>query len=396
VSLAKSINHYFNYTLPLIKDGYMLIKCRRFFITFSLLSLFSVTGCAHKTSNVVAPYDGVFTLAFASCARENQPQPIWTEIAKVNPEVFLYIGDNVYADVYEVDGKRSMQPVTTRARFDEAYAQANAIPEFAAFRKQVPVMLGSWDDHDYGKNDGGKEFVMKKESQQAFLDFFEFSKDDPIRQQEGIYHSRIFNDDGRRVQIIVLDTRYHRDALTKNPDGRPKNKGPYLPVTDNSATILGDDQWLWLSQQLEKPADVRLIVTSIQIVAYEHSWEGWGMFPHERDRMYQLITDKQANGIVFISGDRHLMEISKDEGQLGHKVPYPIWDFTSSDITRTFSEVNEDNSFRQGSVVRDTNFGEIVVNWADDTLDSNIVLTARDRNGDVLNQQIVLLRDLQL
>jgi alkaline phosphatase D len=47
-------------------------------------------------------------------------------------------------------------------------------------------------------------------------------------------------------------------------------------------------------------------------------------------------------------------------------------------------------------VVRDTNFGEIVVNWADDTLDSNIVLTARDRNGDVLNQQIVLLRDLQL
>ncbi|MFB0912343.1 MAG: alkaline phosphatase D family protein, partial [Glaciecola sp.] len=168
----------------------MLINSRHLFITFSLLCIFSITGCAHKTSNVVEQYDDVFTLAFASCARENQPQPIWTEIAKVNPEVFLYIGDNVYADVYEVNGKRSSQPVTSRARFDEAYAQANAIPEFAAFRNQVPVMLGSWDDHDYGKNDGGKEFLMKKESQQAFLDFFEFSKDDPIREQEGIYHSR--------------------------------------------------------------------------------------------------------------------------------------------------------------------------------------------------------------
>jgi len=374
----------------------MLIKSRHLFITFSLLSIFSLTGCAHRPSNVAVKNDDIFTLAFASCARENEPQPIWTEIAKVNPEVFLYIGDNVYADVYEVNGKRSTQPVTTRARFDEAYAQANTIPEFAAFRKQVPVMLGTWDDHDYGKNDGGKEFAMKKESQQAFLDFFEFSKDDPIRQQAGIYHSRMFNDDGRQVQVIVLDTRYHRDALIKNPEGRPQNKGPYLPVTDKSATILGDEQWLWLSQELEKPADVRFIVTSIQIVAYEHSWEGWGMFPHERDRMYQLITDKQANGVVFISGDRHLMEISKDEGQLGHSVPYPIWDFTSSDITRTFSEVNEDNTFRQGAVVRDTNFGEVVVNWADNTLDSNIVLTARDRNGEVLNQQTVLLRDLQM
>jgi len=386
---------YFKYLLS-IRDGYMLIKSKQFIITLSLLSTLSFTGCAQKPQKAAVEQDNRFTFAFASCARETQAQPIWTEIAKVNPELFLYIGDNVYADVYEVNGKRSMQPVNTRARFDEAYAQANAIPEFAAFRKQVPVMLGTWDDHDYGKNDGGKEFALKKESQQAFLDFFEFAKDDPIRQQEGIYQSRMFVDEGKQVQIIILDTRYHRDAIIKRPDGRPKNKGPYLPVTDKSTTILGEEQWSWLAQELEKPADVRFIVTSIQIVAYEHAWEGWGIFPHERDRMYQLITDKKANGIVFLSGDRHLMEISKDEGQLGHKVPYPIWDFTSSDITRDFAEVIEENTFRQGAVVRDTNFGEVVVNWADNTLDSNIVLTARDRNGGVLNQQTILLRDLQM
>jgi alkaline phosphatase D len=361
-----------------------------------LIGLFSVVGCAQVPVKAKFETDGVFTLAFASCAQETVAQPIWHEIAKVNPEVFLFIGDNVYADVYEVNGKRTMQAVTSKARFVEAYDQANAIPEFAAFRAQVPVMLGTWDDHDYGVNDGGKEFAMKKESQEAFLDFFEFAKNDPIRQQEGIYHSRMFEDEGRQVQIIMLDTRYHRDAMLKNPSGRPKNRGPYIPIDDHSASILGNQQWQWLAGELEKKADVRFIVTSIQMVAYEHSWEGWGMFPHERAKMYQLISDKKANGIVFISGDRHLMEISKDEGQLGHKVPYPIWDFTSSDIIRTFSEVDENNAFRQGAVVRDTNFGEVIVKWSDYTLDSQIVLTAKDRNGDILNQQTVLLRDLQL
>ncbi|MBF7072088.1 alkaline phosphatase family protein [Glaciecola sp. MH2013] len=365
-------------------------------IAFSILS----SGCAssfertkkHSDAKLI---DNEFLVSFASCAKENRPQPIWTEIAKTNPDVFLFIGDNVYADVYEKNGKRSMQPVETRERFDEAYAMANAIPEFAAFRKQVPMMLGTWDDHDYGANDAGKEFPLKKESQQAFLDFFEFADDDPIRQQEGIYHSRFVEDEGNTVQIIMLDTRYHRDPITKNPAGRPKNKGPYLQIDDPNATILGEAQWQWLEEELKKPADVRLIVSSIQVVAYEHSWESWGIFPHQRNKLYDMITNTKANGVVFLTGDRHLMEISKDTGQLGHQVPYPLWDFTSSDIVRDFTEVNEDNSFRQGRVVRDTNFGEVKIEWADKLADSVITLTARGRDGGVLNQQVVSLKDLQ-
>ena len=362
---------------------------------FSFLCL--STACSSNTAPLLTTQsaDSTFTLAFASCAKENEPQAIWTEIAKTQPDVFLFIGDNVYADVYEVDGKRKMQPVQSKARFEEAYATANAIPEFAAFRKQVPLMLGTWDDHDYGANDAGKEFPLKKESQEAFLDFFEFADDDPIRQQAGIYHSRIVEDAGKRIQIIVLDTRYHRDALRMNPQGRPKNKGPYLPVMDTNTTILGTEQWSWLEQELLKPADVRFVVSSIQFVAYEHSWEGWGIFPHEREKMYHLIGKTKANGVVFLSGDRHLMEISKDSGQLGAKVPYPIWDFTSSDINREFTPVSEENSFRQGAVVRDTNFGEVNVQWADELLQSKIILTARDRDGGILNQQTITLSELQ-
>jgi hypothetical protein len=78
----------------------------------------------------------VFTLAFASCANQYEPQAVWTEIAKTQPDVFLFIGDNVYADIYMVDGKRKKNPAQSKERFEKAYALANAIPEFAAFRKQ--------------------------------------------------------------------------------------------------------------------------------------------------------------------------------------------------------------------------------------------------------------------
>ena len=37
-------------------------------------------------------------IAFGSCAREREPQPIWTEIIAKDPDLFLFIGDNHYAD----------------------------------------------------------------------------------------------------------------------------------------------------------------------------------------------------------------------------------------------------------------------------------------------------------
>ena len=254
-------------------------------------------------------------------------------------------------------------------------------------------MLATWDDHDYGANDAGKEFPLKRESQQAFLDFFEFAQDDPIREQEGIYHARTFGEAGQRVQIIMLDTRYHRDPLDRNPNGRPKNKGPYLPTDDTSRTLLGEAQWQWLEEQLKQPADVRFVVSSIQVVAYEHAWETWGNMPHERDRLYQLIADTKANGVIFLTGDRHLTEISVERGQLGHQPPYPLWDFTISGMTQPKSKVNEVNTYRLGGVFRQTHFGTVDIDWT--AQDSPVVtLTVLDENSEVLNQQQVNVADL--
>ncbi len=340
--------------------------------------------------------DNTTTIAFGSCASQHMPQPIWHDIAKHQPDVFLFIGDNQYADIKVEDGKEVYAPVADPKRFAEAYQELNEVEAFTAFRKRVPIFMGTWDDHDYGANDAGKDYPLKMQSQAAFLDFFEFAKDDPIRKQAGIYHSRIVEQAGARLQIIMLDTRYHLGERLENPKGRPQGKGPYLPQTDATKSILGEEQWLWLEGELKKPADIRFIVSSIQVVAFEHSWEAWGAMPRERKRLYDLIARTKANGVMFLSGDRHLMEISKDTGQLGHSVPYPLWDFTSSGLTQSFREVDEHNSFRQGTVVRDTHYGVVTVNWdRKNMMQTTIELHALGLDQRTLEKKVVSLSSLQ-
>ena len=59
-----------------------------------------------------------------------------------------------------------------------------------------------------------------------------------------------------------------------------------MPNTDPTPTVLGEAQWKWLEEQLQVPAEVRLIGSSIQVVAEDHGWEKWTNFPHERERLF--------------------------------------------------------------------------------------------------------------
>lgn len=355
---------------------------KRFYVT---LFLCGFSFCAFSSLP-----NSLDTIVFGSCAKETQPQPVWNKIAAVEPDLFLFIGDNQYADNQWIDGRWQSQPVTNKARLVEAYSTLAKIPQFASFRKSIPI-LGVWDDHDYGANDAGGEYQLKQQSQEAFLDFFGFSKDAPIRDQKGVYQSYVVGEAGKRVQIILLDTRYHRDAIDKKSN--PNSPGRFQPTSDSTRTMLGEQQWQWLEQQLLHPAEVRLIISSVQVVAYQHGWETWGNMPHERQRLYDLIGSTQANGVMFLSGDRHLMEISKDVGQRGSKVPYAMWDFTSSGMTDDVAIVDEVNDFRTGPVYRGTNFGKIDIQWG---LSPKLKLTAFDQKGAVLIEQFVSLNTLQM
>jgi alkaline phosphatase D len=269
------------------------------------------------------------------------------------------------------------------------YDQLAAIAGWQKLKATCPI-LATWDDHDYGVNDGGAEYPKKDESQQLFLDFFGI-KDPLRRQRKGIYHAETFGPPEKRVQIIVLDTRYFRSPLQKKPGKRPPGEGPYEVSSDTKATMLGDAQWKWLESQLKVPARVRILVTSIQVVAQDHAWEKWMNFPHERERLYKLVADTKAAGLIAVSGDRHLAELSMMDAGIG----YPLYDLTSSGLTEGNAKWRklEVNRHRLATMNHGNNFGFITIDWsADDPL---IRLQIRDEDGEVTIQQKLSLSLLQ-
>jgi len=352
-----------------------------------LIAAGAALGQAGRTIDVIA---------FGSCARERKPQPIWTEVLATKPDLFLFIGDNNYADVWEEDGKMVMKPIPHIDRLKEAYAAQFAHAGFRRLVREVPLMA-TWDDHDYGANDGGREFTLREESKQVFLDMYGFGADAPQRKQPGVYHARVFGPEGRRVQVIMLDTRYNRDQL-EGREGEPGKPGrkPYKPTQDTSKTILGKEQWAWLEGELKKPAEVRIIASSIQVVADGHGSETWGNMPHERERLYGLIRKTKASGVVFISGDRHQCEISREPGNLpGREAPYAMWDFTSSGLNLEARPALEANPLRVGPMRKEPNFGTVRIAWAEPVERTAIEFKGIGDQGQILTMQTVWLGELK-
>ena len=344
--------------------------------------------CCHAVQADDAPLSRI---SFGSCAKQDQPQPIWEAIVAGQPELFVFLGDNIYGDSPDMDVLRAK------------YALLNEQPGFKKLRQVCPL-VATWDDHDYGKDDAGAEFTMRRESQQVFLDFLGVEKNDSRRTQEGIYWSKVYGPDGKRVQVILLDARYFRGPLKKGYDAREPGegfRGKYAPNTDDDATVLGSVQWAWLAEQLKIPAEVRIIGSSYQVLSNQHGSEMWGNFPKERERLFRLLRDSHAGGIVMISGDRHLSELATLSKTDPLGIGYPLHEATSSSLNApsgNFTKAgvrfaNEINPYRTGLTFFDVNYGNILIDWTVE--DPVIRLQVCDEKGTVVLQQRNALNDLQ-
>jgi alkaline phosphatase D len=188
---------------------------------------------AEASQAAEAPLERLF---FGSCAKQDQPQPIWDAIVAAEPQRFVLLGDNIYGDTENMDVLR------------EKYALLGAQPGFQKLRATCPV-LATWDDHDYGKNDAGADYKMRRESQQVFLDFFEAPAEDVRHKRDGIYSATIIGPPGKRVQLILLDARFFRSPLVKTTQKAEPGegfRGIYGENTADDATVLGAEQWKWL------------------------------------------------------------------------------------------------------------------------------------------------------
>lgn len=282
-------------------------------------------------------------IAFGSCNRHDLPQPIWQAVLDFQPGLWIWLGDNIYGDTEDM------------ALLETKWTAQKEQPDYQRVQ-QAMAITGVWDDHDYGANDGGKDFGPKAASQELLLDFLGVSKDDPRRQQEGIYGWETFGPAGREVAIVLLDVRTHRDP--------PRSGGD----------ILGTTQWEWLKNQLARStAQIHVFASGSQILPTEHRFEKWADYPEARERLLALLAKYKTANPVFLSGDRHHAEISRLASPQG-----PIVEITASGMTHALAKnKNEPNALRVGKVLGELNFGTLEIDWTK----GQITAALRDRNG---------------
>ena len=279
-------------------------------------------------------------IAFGSCSRQQSELQMWDEVVRTSPHAWIWLGDNIYGDTHDMDSLRAM------------YRRQKARPSYARMLRSVAKVYGTWDDHDYGVNDGGRFFSKRRESQQLLLDFLDVPPQADVRRRDGVYQSYMLGKGGFQVKILLLDTRFFRDTLPKGTvKGRRYEINP-------EGDVLGEAQWAWLERELtDSKASIHLIASSIQFLAEEQGFEKWANFPAARNRMLDLLARTRPAGAIFLSGDRHIAEISRSEVK---GLPYPLYDFTSSGLTHTWSAISDEpNRHRVGELVVERNFGVI-------------------------------------
>ncbi|MBP9689640.1 MAG: alkaline phosphatase family protein [Bacteroidia bacterium] len=313
-----------------------------YFVLYLAISNFGFTVCAQQA---------ISKIAFGSCANQSARLPIFNVVVEHKPDLFVFLGDNVYGDTHNMDTLAAI------------YGRMAAKPTFKNLKQNVPL-IATWDDHDYGQNDAGRHFPEKEKSKQVFLDFFDEPKESERRTRPGVYQSYYYQNNGKTTQVILLDCRTFRDDLIRFDKRKHKclkngrHRHAFAPYTVADSTMLGEEQWKWLEEELKKPADLRIIGSGSQFGIEYNGYESWANFPHEQKRMFNLIKSTQANGVLFISGDVHYAEISK----INEPGLYPIYDITASGLSSTWEFATPNKNRIEGPVMQN-HFGLITVNW---------------------------------
>jgi len=326
------------------------------------IALIFLVSCEKNEPSVNIKPSHIYSIGFGSCLTQEKPMPIFNAIKSENYDLFLMLGDNVYGDT---DSNDLIELRDAYEKQRENFDRLNLNFPFEAI----------WDDHDYGKNDGGEEYIYKEEAEQIFLDFWNIPQDDIRRNRPGLYFEKTQEIDGISIQMIFLDTRFFRDALLPTDEKGAPGKERYVPQTDTSLTMLGEDQWTWLQEQLDKEVDHKIIVTSIQFLAMGHGWEAWKTLPHERQRLIDLV-DQSSSEVLFISGDRHrggLYQFSTQSGKV-------ISEMTSSSLNLAFANDEEDGPLRSGPTFVQENYGEILL----DKLTNTLTVNLKDNQGKII------------
>jgi alkaline phosphatase D len=249
-----------------------------------------------------------FRVAFGSCARvqSDAEQPIWRSVAMYRPDLFFWLGDNIYGDS------------STPAALAMEYQRQRFVPSFQPIARSVP-QLAIWDDHDYGLDNFDRTNPIRRQSLAIFKQFWA-NPSAGLPRTPGVFFDYSYGG----VDFIFLDDRYHRapDADEDTPEKE----------------FLGRGQFDWLKQRLLASR------AAFKVLACGSGWsrfkgpggDSWAAYQHERTRLFDFIRDNNISGVVLLSGDTHFPYVAC--APWSEQGGYDFYDLVSSALAQVVAD----------------------------------------------------------
>ena len=305
----------------------------------------------------------ILTLGFGSCLHQDRSMAILKTIEKKELDLFMFIGDNVYGD--QEDGELDKLIRTYKQQYNN----------LENFLKNVSTEF-IWDDHDFGLNDGGSNYRYKDKAKELFLETWKIPFNDPRRLRDGLYFDKAIKKNGLKIHLIFLDNRSFKSEWKLTDEFNKEGKERYIEDFNSDKTLLGKNQWKWLKDKLTVESDIKIIISSLQILSLGHGWESWDKFPLQREKLFELIDESNLSDLFILSGDRHRGGFYKFK-TVGNN---NIYEFTSSSLNLPIPfNTEEEGPLRIGSTYRKANFG--VVRFFED----EVVMELTSNRGKVVN-----------
>ena len=305
----------------------------------------------------------ILTLGFGSCLHQDRSMAILKTIEKKELDLFMFIGDNVYGD--QKDGELDKLIRTYKQQYNN----------LENFLKNVSTEF-IWDDHDFGLNDGGSDYRYKDRAKELFLETWKIPSQDPRRLRDGLYFDKMIKKNGLKVHLIFLDNRSFKSEWKITDEFNKEGKERYVKDFDPDKTLLGKKQWQWLKDKLNEDSNIKIILSSLQILSLGHGWESWDKLPLERERLFNLIDESDVSNLFILSGDRHrggFYRFKTDDNN-------DIYEFTSSSLNLPIPfNTEEKGPLRIGSTYRKANFGVVRI------FEDRVVLELTSNKGKVVN-----------
>jgi alkaline phosphatase D len=214
------------------------------------------------------------------------PAPVYAQVMKENPAFVLQIGDFDQRDPKTLEEMREMHREVRGGR--KATASGDDFSRYIAPR--FPL-FHIWDDHDYGNNNGDKNFYARAIALKAFKEYY--PTPELANPSAGIWHKFSYG----QAEFFMIDDRSQRDP-NSDPDGPGKS------LLDGDGIPSGQKEWL-KEGLLNSSAAWKFIISGVAFNPTCKPLDSWGAFKTERREILDYIRQNSIQGVIVISGDLH-------------------------------------------------------------------------------------------